>query len=78
MTREAFPDGVALLVGGSGGMGQAIIERLAEADIFHRRWADGTFDEQWRRAVPGKLCIKRRLHHRAGDGGGWGIRCLTH
>ncbi|MFC4864233.1 SDR family NAD(P)-dependent oxidoreductase [Pseudomonas sp. BN606] len=31
MTREAFPDGVALVVGGSGGMGQAICERLAEA-----------------------------------------------
>ncbi|MDH4584844.1 SDR family oxidoreductase [Pseudomonas sp. BN415] len=44
MTREAFPDGVALIVGGSGGMGQAICERLAEAgsDVvltYHRNAA---------------------------------------
>lgn len=31
MTCEYFPEGVALVVGGSGGMGQAICERLAES-----------------------------------------------
>ncbi|MOA49817.1 3-oxoacyl-[acyl-carrier-protein] reductase FabG [compost metagenome] len=32
---------------------------MIDAGIFHRLWADGTFDEQWKDAVQAKLCIKR-------------------
>ncbi|MNE78661.1 3-oxoacyl-[acyl-carrier-protein] reductase FabG [compost metagenome] len=32
---------------------------VIDAGIFHRLWADGTFDEQWRDAVQAKLCLKR-------------------
>ncbi|MFZ6047714.1 hypothetical protein ACFW0H_16525 [Pseudomonas sp. CR3202] len=33
-------------------------KRVIDAGIFHRLWADGTFDEKWKDAVQAKLCIK--------------------
>ncbi|WP_342246687.1 SDR family NAD(P)-dependent oxidoreductase [Pseudomonas sp. OTU5201] len=56
---ESLIQGIAKEEGRFGIRANSVAIGVIDAGIFHRLWADGTFDEQWKQAVQGKLCIKR-------------------
>ncbi|MGF6690697.1 NAD(P)-dependent dehydrogenase (short-subunit alcohol dehydrogenase family) [Metapseudomonas resinovorans] len=56
---ESLLQGIAKEEGRSGIRANSVAIGVIDAGIFHRLWADGTFDEQWRDAVQAKLCLKR-------------------
>jgi NAD(P)-dependent dehydrogenase (short-subunit alcohol dehydrogenase family) len=56
---ESLIQGIAKEEGRHGIRANSVAIGVIDAGIFHRLWADGTFDEKWKDAVQGKLCIKR-------------------
>ncbi|MDE3736979.1 SDR family oxidoreductase [Pseudomonas resinovorans] len=56
---ESLIQGIAKEEGRFGIRANSVAIGVIDAGIFHRLWADGTFDEQWRDAVQAKLCLKR-------------------
>lgn len=56
---ESLIQGIAKEEGRHGIRANSVAIGVIDAGIFHRLWADGTFDEQWKHVVQGKLCIKR-------------------
>ncbi|WP_028630391.1 SDR family NAD(P)-dependent oxidoreductase [Metapseudomonas resinovorans] len=56
---ESLLQGIAKEEGRFGIRANSVAIGVIDAGIFHRLWADGTFDEQWRDAVQAKLCLKR-------------------
>ena len=56
---ESLIQGIAKEEGRHGIRANSVAIGVIDAGIFHRLWADGTFDEKWKDAVQAKLCIKR-------------------
>lgn len=56
---ESLIKGIAKEEGRHGIRANSVAIGVIDAGIFHRLWADGTFDEAWWQAVQGKLCLRR-------------------
>jgi NAD(P)-dependent dehydrogenase (short-subunit alcohol dehydrogenase family) len=56
---EALIKGIAKEEGASGIRANSVAIGVIETGIFLRLWANGTFDEEWKRKVHAGLCLKR-------------------
>ncbi|HQR03058.1 MAG: SDR family oxidoreductase [Proteobacteria bacterium] len=56
---ESLIKGIAKEEGRFGIRANSVAIGVIDAGIFHRLWADGTFDEEWQKAVHQGLCLKR-------------------
>ncbi len=56
---ESLVQGIAKEEGQFGIRANSVAIGVINSGIFKRLWADGTFDEDWKNAVQGGLCLKR-------------------